>query len=349
MRKAALLILSCLLLFPAFAQADSSAVKSKQNKNIGITGIPTISFDRSRGMGFGGMGMMFFELGNKPGTPPSRVSVSAQYTTKHNWMAMGFVQLFLWEDFLRLSTGGGYFSSHFQTYVNVAGDGNMEIPYGNSGFFIFLSPLFKLYPHLYVGPTVGMFDSNIDSGNPDYLPDQVNKSNSIGLVALYDTKDNQYNPAKGITANIRYTNNPSWLGNNETFNKIFLYANYYVRLDKSKILASRISGNVGLGTVPFSSQSYVGGEDIRGYTKGEYRGNQTYALQSELRWAIYKRWGAVGFAGVAMTVNPNSQLLPGAGLGIRYKILKKYNINAGLDGALGKDDWGIYFRITEAF
>ncbi len=25
------------------------------------------------------------------------------------------------------------------------------------------------------------------------------------------------------------------------------------------------------------------------------------------------------------------------------------NINVGIDGALGKEDWGIYFRIGEAF
>ena len=41
--------------------------------------------------------------------------------------------------------------------------------------------------------------------------------------------------------------------------------------------------------------------------------------------------------------------LPGGGVGIRYMTIPKVRINVGMDFALGKDDWGIYFRIGEAF
>ncbi len=59
----------------------------------------------------------------------------------------------------------------------------------------------------------------------------------------------------------------------------------------------------------------------------------------------------VAFAGVAVATDDRhgSGLLPAAGAGLRFKMIPSRNINVGIDGAIGKDDWGIYFRIGEAF
>lgn len=46
---------------------------------------------------------------------------------------------------------------------------------------------------------------------------------------------------------------------------------------------------------------------------------------------------------------PKSELLPGIGVGVRYLMLPKERINIGFDVAVGKDDWGMYFRIGESF
>ncbi len=345
-----------ILVTSLFAQENTPASQTKDttstkvsNKNFSVTGMPIISFNRSRGVGFGAMGMAFFKLGHKESTPPSRVVLTGQYSTKKNWFAGAFSQLFIMDDFLRLSMGGGYMDSHFQTYEDF-GNGEVEIPFINKGYFFFASPLFKVYDKLYVGPGISVSRHDVTFDYPDgSTSTEHDYSNSLAVSVLYDTKDNQYTPAKGFTSMLRFNDSPSWFKNDSTFSKLYFFTNYYHRIDKSKILASRVSANVGLGDVPFSAQSYVGGKDIRGYTKGEYRGNQTYAAQTELRWTIYKRFGMVGFFGLAMTVDPASQVLPGGGIGVRYKILPKYNINAGIDGAVGKDDWGIYFRMTEAF
>jgi hypothetical protein len=47
--------------------------------------------------------------------------------------------------------------------------------------------------------------------------------------------------------------------------------------------------------------------------------------------------------------NETSPLLPGAGVGERFMALPDYQGNVGFDVAVGRDDWGIYFRIGEAF
>ncbi len=42
-------------------------------------------------------------------------------------------------------------------------------------------------------------------------------------------------------------------------------------------------------------------------------------------------------------------LLPAVGGGIRFLAIPSSNISIGMDVAVGKDDWGLYFRIGEAF
>ncbi len=327
---------------------DTTAAAKKSR--IGVTGMPSLSFDQSSGAGFGGMGMMFFPIGNKPGTPPSRVGVAAQIATDKSWYAFGFAQLYLFNDRLRLSVLGGYRNSHFQTWVDTGDGSTAEIPYDSKGPIVLLATLVRVAGKLYIGPTAHLMRMEVKfepEGQDPYY--QTSRSNSLGAAVVWDSKDNPYNPSKGVTANLRFSANPSWMGNDSTFNKLMFLTNYYHRFNSKMVLASRVTANAGLGHVPFSSQSYVGNTDLRGYTKGEYRGNQVYTIQSELRWNFYRRWGCVGFFGLAMTVDPVSKLLPGGGGGIRFKILRKYDINAGVDAAGGRHDWGVYFRLTEAF
>ena len=62
----------------------------------------------------------------------------------------------------------------------------------------------------------------------------------------------------------------------------------------------------------------------------------------------------VAFGGIAMAVDAPKQItwsgvLPAAGVGGRYMAIPSEKINIGIDVAIGKDDWGLYFRIGEVF
>ena len=86
----------------------------------------------------------------------------------------------------------------------------------------------------------------------------------------------------------------------------------------------------------------------------KYRGEQILALQSEYRWNFYNKWSAVGFVGVASVFSApneehNGKLLPGVGTGFRFNVFPERHMNVDLDVAVGADDWGVYFRIGEAF
>ena len=62
----------------------------------------------------------------------------------------------------------------------------------------------------------------------------------------------------------------------------------------------------------------------------------------------------VGFLGVASAVEKfsdifSSELLPGVGAGLRYRMIPSMKINIGVDGGIGKDDRSLTFRIGESF
>jgi hemolysin activation/secretion protein len=93
---------------------------------------------------------------------------------------------------------------------------------------------------------------------------------------------------------------------------------------------------------------------IRGYVGGQYRDDVSLTTQLEFRWSFYKKWGMVAFAGigeVAPTVGDMNldDLLPSAGVGLRFMASEKHRVNLGIDYARGKDSDAWYFRIGEAF
>ena len=46
---------------------------------------------------------------------------------------------------------------------------------------------------------------------------------------------------------------------------------------------------------------------------------------------------------------PRDTLSPSSIAGLRSNIFPDNHMNTGIDIAAGKDDWGIYFRVGEAF
>ncbi len=350
-RTLVIAVLLCVTVLIVFSQKTSDSIQSE--KKASFAGVPKLSYNRSSGFGFGAMGMMLFKLDDDPATPKSNVMVTGTYTTNKSWNIMGMFQLYMVKDLLRVTTGGGYLNFNFQTYYN---DGTMdiEVPYVNSGGFFFVNPLIKAFPHFYIGPTLSLMRTKVNFDMPDgSTTEQAYDLNSLGVAANYDTRSNVYYPISGLNGMLNFTGNPSWFKNDSIFSRIMFNINYYYPINPKMVLASRFATKISLGNnVPFVGENVVGGKDIRGYTKGNYRGDQVYSIQSELRWMFYKRLGIVAFFGLALEIDKNhtvSPLLPGGGAGIRFMLLPKDKLTIGVDGAVGRDDWGMYFRIGEAF
>jgi hypothetical protein len=346
----------------------------KKEKKFAFMPMPTLTYDRSQGLGAGVIAMGFFKADNSKKAPLSRLMAVGNYATNDSFYFLLGTRLYLKEDYWRILAAVGYINYNFQAFQSFedGGDGSQtgvyETPYTTKGTLFAFALQRRIFENFYMGIGGFMMRSDVIVTLPDDSEVvEPNNTNSLSIPISYDTRNSVYNPSSGLFVDGRISVVPSWLDNDNDFVKTMLYVNYYKGMGGHKILASRFAMKANFGDVPFASQDYIGQTDLRGYTQGEYRGNQTYTVQSEFRNNFYKKWGYVGFAGLGIAYRKSeegaaagdwynsgaswSKPLPSLGAGIRYQVIEKANqkINAGIDAAVGRGDWGIYFRITEAF
>jgi outer membrane protein assembly factor BamA len=157
---------------------------------------------------------------------------------------------------------------------------------------------------------------------------QQSKLNNIGYILSNDTRNDVNYPGHGIFFNYKINFTATGLAATTISPGTFSATTSFSIWQKNEkhILAVRGNGDLTTGDVPFEGQSVVGMDDIRGYSQGKYRNNQVYSLQAEYRWNFYKRFGMVGFFGCASAVESfgnifNSEVLPGAGAGVRWRMI----------------------------
>ena len=338
-----------LMMITAMAQ-DSTGIKKK---NINYAVIPLLSFNLSKGFGLGVVSSAFYNVNKKDTiSPASATALIVSYSTNGSWYALIGQNLYLDNDNWRLQFGIGHMNNNFQTVSSAPGSEDVVIPFNTSANFVSLKVLRRVYNRFYAGPNMQLAGGKTEFDIPNATPNSF-KQNTFGIDALNDTRNNIYNSSKGAQISFSAMFFTKAWGNELPYTRITAFANYYHIIAPKHILAARIFAKAALGnSIPFEGESTIGSKDIRGYSSGKYRDAQVYALQGEDRWNFKDKWGAVFFAGIAVTnsaKNGFSSLLPAIGTGIRYKAIPTRNINIGIDVAAGKDDWGLYFRINEAF
>ncbi len=354
-------ILSLLLLFLwcSFASAqtkpaDSTATSKPKPKNIDFNVMPYINYNRTLDFMFGAIPMMMYKINPADSISPKSLSgLSAVYTTNKSYFICLFNRFHFKEDNWRAQFFFLTGNHNSQFYLDDL-DEPAFYDYGTKTTVVSFSFQRKIVKKFYGG--LGYTFSHYDTTYQDNIqPSSITDTNGLQLIALHDSRDAVYYPTKGDKTRIRWITYPTWFGNDQNANKILSEYNKYFPMRKgTDVLAARFSGKFGLGDIAFEQQVTIGGEDIRGYSEGKYRGDGLMALQGEYRYNFNKKMGLVGFAGVATiygsaTPDFDWKLYPGAGVGYRYRAFKTEKFNVGLDGAVGKGDWGIYFRIGEAF
>lgn len=314
--------------------------------------LPYINYDRSLGFSIGALPMAMFNPVEKDTISPSSVvGILGMYTTNDTWFGMGFGKFYFFEDDWRFTTAGGLGSVNFQFYVDNPVNG--WIPYNTEIDLFLIQAERKIIKNLYGGISYVYMKFNTELKDLEY--NSTVTLNGLGLNLSIDKRSNVYYPRSGFLSNAKFFTFPDFFGNEYVSNKIELDHNHYFSTRQGiDVVAGRLFAGIGIGDLSFNQQFIVGQTDIRGYTQGEFRGNNQLALQGEYRWNFHPRIGAVGFLGVttifdAINSNDNGKILPGVGTGFRYTVSKDTQFKVGLDVAAGLNDWGIYFRIGESF
>ncbi len=351
-----------LLLF-LFVFIGFSAFCQKPKKAVNIAAIPIVSYNKSFGAQIGIMTNAYYNV-DKSDTisPVSVVGVMGSYFMNGTYFAGLFTKNYFNEDKWR--TNFMYFAGNveFQTYINYPDFIFNYFDLKNDGAFLEYNTKFnylelagerQIIKNLFLGVRMS-YSHVVTNFATDLIPEETDKLMGIGFVSEYDSRDYIMNTKSGMNAKFDTYSFLNALGSSSQYHRIAMEFNKYFSLTQHALIMARFYSVLSVGDVPFSGQNIVGRDDLRGYSNGKYRGNQVYNIQSEYRWNFYKRWGMVAFGGVAVATenlkgDKYSGLLPAIGTGIRFNAIRSRNINVGMDVAVGKQDWGLYFRIGEAF
>jgi outer membrane protein assembly factor BamA len=329
--------------------------KKKEEKSFNFVPVPYVSYNRTYEVMVGAVPMIMYKVNKKDSISPQSLSgIMGVYTTNESWFSAFFTKLYLNEDKWRILFGAGIGNMNSQFLQSAGTDQFTNIQTGAD--FLKLEAKRKIAKGVYLGGSYiyTKFDNEYKYENP--VQEEVTL-NGLGLVLLWDKRDDVYNPKKGHKINLNFISYPSFMGNEDESNEINMEYNKFISSkNKQNVWALRGYGAFGLGDVPFNNLIVMGGRgaDLRGYSEGEYRGKQLLAAQTEYRYKLSDKMGLVGFAGVGTIFESNipsndGELLPSIGIGYRYMAFPDNKMNVGIDIAAGKGDWGMYFRIGESF
>jgi hypothetical protein len=329
--------------------------KKKEEKSFNFVPVPYVSYNRTYEFMFGAVPMVMYNVNKKDTISPQSLSgVMGVYTTNKTWFSAFFTKLYLNEDKWRILFGAGLGNMNSQFLQSAGTDQFTNVQTGAD--FLKLEVKRKIAKGVYVGGSYiyTKFDNEYKYENP--VKEEVTL-NGLGLVLLWDKRDDVYNPKKGHKINLNFTSYPSFMGNDDESNEVNMeYNKFFAKRNNKDVWAFRAYGAFGLGDVPFNNLVVMGGRgaDLRGYSQGEYRGKQLLAAQTEYRYKLSDNMGLVGFVGAGTIFESNidsnnGKFLPSIGAGYRFMAFPKNKMNVGIDVAAGKNDWGMYFRIGESF
>ncbi|MGB1004017.1 MAG: BamA/TamA family outer membrane protein [Salibacteraceae bacterium] len=359
-------LLSVILLIsiPGYSQSDTTV--AKKEKKVGWAAVPSPSYNQVQGWGITVVGGVFYQLSQKDTiSNPSSTFVYGTFAENGTWIGAFlqegyFAQNKWWYDILAVK---GDFRFR---YYHTIGSKELQIDYATDITIVKGNFLRKINNGFYGGLhyKYSRFNTVFNLGN---LPNGIELPQysttaqyaGIGFKAAFDNRDYTLNPKTGMFADITTTQFRKWLGSDSDFDLIEINFNHYHPINKKQVLASRFYGFFGIGDVPFEEQAILGfagprGNDVRGYSSGRYRGENLIDIQGEWRYNFYKKWGMVAFGSLSLVGNDGDDiksngLLPAIGTGLRYMASVDKKVNVGLDVAAGKDDYGVYFIISEAF
>jgi hypothetical protein len=187
-------------------------------------------------------------------------------------------------------------------------------------------------------------------------------ASGFSINVLGDTRDNLVNASMGYYLAMSFRNYNTVLGSDRNWQEMWAEMRVYPHVPKhgKNVLAFWLYTWFTFGPAPYLNLPADGwdtyGRGARGYLQGRIRGANQIYFETEYRFSLTRDglWGAVVFANLTATTNPESQTFgrsdPGGGIGLRIKFNKRADTNLTVDMAWGRDDsWGVFLGMSEVF
>ncbi|RJF85654.1 BamA/TamA family outer membrane protein [Sphingomonas cavernae] len=341
-----------------------SVEKTKKKRDLLIAPVPFSSPTTGTGLAVGGVA--FYNPNNGP----------------HQWVTGGgliwssggskgfgaFHTMSFDKDRFRVNATFSYFDARSKFYGIGAEDGDRgeALELASEKFSFQVRAQMRAFPHGFVGLRYKLTATDAaprDTGAtppPSTSPppaDQLHSTLSmLGPMIAYDTRDSHTQPHSGVYGVATWLFGTKALGDSYEHNKLTLVGSAYLPFGSDTVFA--VNGTLCStgGEAPYYDLCLFGSSGVlRGYPSGRYRDGASWAVQGELRHQFAKRWGGVAFfgvGGIAPSVGDfldDGNVLPAAGVGVRYRPFKNNDVHLRLDVAIGKNDHGVYLGIGEAF
>lgn len=345
--------------FKRFIEYFEKSNKVDPNKkfDFSIIGGPHYSSDTKLGLGMVASGLFRMDRNNLE-MSPSNVSLYGDITTSGSYV-IGISGNVLFPEMKYRIDADMYFAYRPSRYWGTgyyAGRQDYYTEYDNQVMELKFDFLKKMTDNTYLGITTNV--KNIRGKHFDdisLLGEERDRTTAVGagLIMSYDSRDFIPNPYKGIYAKLEHIYFPKFIGSTYTFNRTEFIFRYYRQVWKGGVVAFDAQGLFNYGDVSWNMMSLAGSSrQMRGYYAGRYRDKNLIQSQVELRQNIYRRSGAVVWAGAGNVFPKFSEFewghtLPTFGIGYRWEFKKRVNVR--LDYGFGKGESAFYFNINEAF
>ena len=336
---------------PDAAAGDPTSSAAKTSPWLAV---PMVSSDPKVGTSAGGMVGYLFKLDPKSTT--SMLGVGATYSTTDSILGGIFLRTFWDEDRRRLVVfgGGGSINNDYEDFL---GSGQ-PAQTNDTAKVLQVRYLQEVYGHWFAGAKatytnylISSEDANINS-SLESLNLTGFDSVAVGLIGMYDSRDNQNTPSAGIRFMLENFAYREALGGEEDFDTYKLTFRHYLPEQDGSVLAYRIDGRWTVDASPGGYSSL----DLRGYTRGQYLAPHFTVVEAEQRWHISGPYGINLFAGIAclygdgLNCTDAENLYPAAGIGGQFMIKEAERMVMTFDFAVGKaGNNGFYMRFGQGF
>lgn len=316
--------------------------------------------DDALGVGLG-VNAMYLHDRAEGATNPSTSMFYGQYTDSDSGMAIvGHEHVFAYD-----AWRAGFYAGHFSLNLKYTGRVGMQLPkavqYSTYSNFVYGEVRKQIIDDLYFG-VQGLWsggdaslNENTDPAIKKAFEQEMSGSNhALGFLMTYDSRDNMMGATNGLNVDLSTLHYSKDRNTGKPFHRLDAEVSQYFPIGDD-VLAYRVIGKEMLGETP--EYEFVT-PDLRGADWNKYRGSAVYQAEIEYRRKFTQLWSGVAFAGAAMVRNDDrhlansvkSEVIPSAGIGVRYLLNAKERFSIGVDAAVSKmGNTSFYIRFGEAF
>lgn len=344
------------------AAKDSTLYKSK------FIAAPVISYSPETSLGFGvGAKYLFKFRGSGEETRTSNMPMTLQYTLNNQFIIYSGFEVFTNQEEWVIEG-----NLRFQNFPRLFYGIGRDTPEDNEEVYdfyqltvepIFLKQLFARYLFIGAGFRYNhIFNTSIEEDGwlATNQPLGYEGSTSVGaeFAVLYDSRNNILNAQNGWYLEFTHGVYGKVLGGTHNFEFTRFDIRHFFKTSKktNDVLGFQFIGHFLHRDAPLSEYALFGSSEIlRGYTEGRYVDRNLMAGQVEYRKNFKNsRFGVVAFAGTGDVYNTLenfkfSNLRPNFGIGLRFLLDQKENLNIRFDWGFGESTNNVYLNIAEAF